>query len=256
MPRDSAQILVQMGEGTFGKVYECWDRHTKEYVAIKVVRGLRKYKHAAMIELEVLESLKANDPGRTRHNVLLRDWFMYRGHVCMVFERLGPSLFDFIRKVTPLPCSRFPFDVRGRPDRARDVASSFTIPLRVSVGSAMLSLEASLACLCPPDCSPFTHAVFVRLTPEPRLSIQYHLSRPHIVYISALRSPHPKFHCCPDRVSSPTIPIAARAPVSITAVLTHRLRRTARRMGTRAFPWRSSSPSRGRCWSPCPSSPT
>ena len=28
----------------------------------------------------------------------LREWFDYRGHVCMVFERLGLSLYDFLRK--------------------------------------------------------------------------------------------------------------------------------------------------------------
>jgi len=30
--------------------------------------------------------------------VTLREWFDYRGHVCMVFERLGLSLYDFLRK--------------------------------------------------------------------------------------------------------------------------------------------------------------
>ena len=28
----------------------------------------------------------------------LLEWFDYRGHVCMVFERLGPSLYDILRK--------------------------------------------------------------------------------------------------------------------------------------------------------------
>jgi hypothetical protein len=33
-----------------------------------------------------------------RHCVALREWFDYRGHVCMVFEKLGLSLYDFLRK--------------------------------------------------------------------------------------------------------------------------------------------------------------
>lgn len=33
-----------------------------------------------------------------RHCVTLKEWFDYRGHVCMVFERLGLSLYDFLRK--------------------------------------------------------------------------------------------------------------------------------------------------------------
>lgn len=51
-----------------------------------------------MIELEVLATLEANDRGGRFHCVSLREWFDYRGHVCMVFEKLGPSLYDFLRK--------------------------------------------------------------------------------------------------------------------------------------------------------------
>ena len=51
-----------------------------------------------MIELEVLATLEANDRAGRFHCVSLREWFDYRGHVCMVFERLGPSLYDFLRK--------------------------------------------------------------------------------------------------------------------------------------------------------------
>ena len=87
-----------MGEGTFGRVLECWDRKTRGYVAIKIVRAVQKYRDAAMIELEVLATLEKNDAAGRFHCVSLREWFDYRGHVCMVFERLGPSLYDFLRK--------------------------------------------------------------------------------------------------------------------------------------------------------------
>ena len=87
-----------MGEGTFGRVLECWDRKTRGYVAIKIVRSVQKYRDAAMIELEVLATLEKNDASGRFHCVSLREWFDYRGHVCMVFERLGPSLYDFLRK--------------------------------------------------------------------------------------------------------------------------------------------------------------
>ena len=92
------KILSKMGEGTFGRVLECWDRKTRGYVAIKIVRAVQKYRDAAMIELEVLATLEKNDAAGRFHCVSLREWFDYRGHVCMVFERLGPSLYDFLRK--------------------------------------------------------------------------------------------------------------------------------------------------------------
>ncbi|CAJ1943741.1 unnamed protein product [Sphenostylis stenocarpa] len=55
------KIHSKMGEGTFGQVLECWDRERKEMVAIKIVRGIKKYREAAMIEIEVLQQLVMHD---------------------------------------------------------------------------------------------------------------------------------------------------------------------------------------------------
>ncbi|RDX58214.1 Serine/threonine-protein kinase AFC2 [Mucuna pruriens] len=78
-------------------VLECWDRERKEMVAIKIVRGIKKYREAAMIEIEVLQHLGKHDKGGNRC-VQIRNWFDYRNHICIVFEKLGPSLYDFLRK--------------------------------------------------------------------------------------------------------------------------------------------------------------
>ncbi|CAN6455897.1 unnamed protein product [Victoria cruziana] len=98
------KILSKIGEGTFGRVLECWDRETQEYVAIKVVRSIRKYRDAAMVEIDVLNQLTRNDIGGLRC-VQIRNWFDYRNHICIVCEKLGPSLFDFLRrnKYSPFP---------------------------------------------------------------------------------------------------------------------------------------------------------
>jgi hypothetical protein len=55
----------------------------------------------------VLNTLERNDPGGRYHCVSLREWFDYRGHVCMVFEKLGLSLYDFLRKnsYSPFPAA-------------------------------------------------------------------------------------------------------------------------------------------------------
>ncbi|WVZ09841.1 hypothetical protein V8G54_014371 [Vigna mungo] len=91
------RIHSKMGEGTFGKVLECWDRERKEMVAIKIIRSIKKYREAAMIEIQVLEQLGKHDKGGNRC-VQIRNWFDYRNHICIVFEKLGPSLYDFLRK--------------------------------------------------------------------------------------------------------------------------------------------------------------
>jgi len=99
------KIISKMGEGTFGQVLECWDREVQEYVAIKVIRNVQKYRDAAMIEIDVLRTLAKNDKTGSRRCVLIKDWFDFRNHVCIVCERLGPSLYDFLRKNNYRPFS-------------------------------------------------------------------------------------------------------------------------------------------------------
>ncbi|KAG0485032.1 hypothetical protein HPP92_009111 [Vanilla planifolia] len=101
------KILSKIGEGTFGRVLECWDREAREYVAIKVVRSIRKYRHAAMIEIDVLTSLSKNVSEGSRC-VQIRRWFDYRNHICIVCEKLGPSLYDFLKRNKYYP---FPVDL-------------------------------------------------------------------------------------------------------------------------------------------------
>ncbi|XP_075495186.1 serine/threonine-protein kinase AFC3-like isoform X2 [Primulina tabacum] len=98
------KILGKMGEGTFGRVLECWDREIREYVAIKVVKSTAKYRDAARVEIDVLQRLTENDKGDS-HCVRMLDWFDHRNHMCIVFEKLGPSLFDFLKrnKYSPFP---------------------------------------------------------------------------------------------------------------------------------------------------------
>ncbi|KAH9330954.1 hypothetical protein KI387_003062, partial [Taxus chinensis] len=101
------KILSKMGEGTFGRVLECWDREAKEYVAVKIVRSIQKYRDAAMIEIDVLTVLSKHNKSNSRC-VEIRNWFDFRNHICIVCERLGPSLFDFLRKNKYRP---FPVDL-------------------------------------------------------------------------------------------------------------------------------------------------
>lgn len=47
----TAALVCYVRAGTFGRVLECWDRKHKDYVAVKIVRNVDKYRHAAMIEV-------------------------------------------------------------------------------------------------------------------------------------------------------------------------------------------------------------
>ena len=60
------KILKVIGEGTFGKVTQCWDRTEKKYVAIKIIKSIPKYREAAKVEIEILKDIERCDTHRTR----------------------------------------------------------------------------------------------------------------------------------------------------------------------------------------------
>jgi len=92
----------------------------KNYVAIKVIRDVARYRHAAEKEARILQHLAASKhtpfhPARPHRDLQtargmqqdsnsgvygvnpLLGWFRLGGHFCLVFPPLGCSLYDFLR---------------------------------------------------------------------------------------------------------------------------------------------------------------
>lgn len=105
---DNYQMIKMLGQGTFGKVVQARDRRRNELVAIKIIRSVQKYRDASRIELRVLATLKANDAENRNRCIHLRDCFDYRGHICIVMDLLGQSVFDFLKgnQFVPFPNSQ------------------------------------------------------------------------------------------------------------------------------------------------------
>ena len=97
-PNDRFKILAPLGEGTFGKVLECYDRVKQEYCAVKVIRNVPKYKAAAKIEVDVLKEIGRRDERDEFHCIRLKESFEHEGHACLMFDMYGLSLFDFMKK--------------------------------------------------------------------------------------------------------------------------------------------------------------
>ncbi|XP_041361818.1 uncharacterized protein LOC121377793 isoform X2 [Gigantopelta aegis] len=92
------EIVSTLGEGTFGKVVECKDlQRVPERVALKVIKNVEKYREAAKLEINVLEKLREKDRESKYLCVRMLDWFDYHGHICLAFEMLGLSVFDFLK---------------------------------------------------------------------------------------------------------------------------------------------------------------
>ncbi|KAM6994219.1 dual specificity protein kinase CLK2b isoform 1-T1 [Tautogolabrus adspersus] len=101
---DRYKIVDTLGEGTFGKVVQCLDHgRGGSHVALKIIKNLEKYREAAKLEINVLEKITERDPGNKHHCVQMLDWFNYYGHVCISFELLSLSTFDFQKANNFLP---------------------------------------------------------------------------------------------------------------------------------------------------------
>ncbi|KAI8908851.1 kinase-like domain-containing protein [Powellomyces hirtus] len=97
------KVLKLLGQGTFGRVLEVYDRHENRKVAIKVVRALPKYSDASRVEIKVLKCLEDNDPYHNNHCIQLLETFIYRKHTCMVFPLLSQSVFDYLKENSFVP---------------------------------------------------------------------------------------------------------------------------------------------------------
>lgn len=101
------QIGRLLGQGTFGKVVEAYDRRKRTKCAIKIIRSVQKYRDASRIELRVLATLASNDKENRNKCIHLRDCFDFRNHICIVTDLLGQSVFDFLKsnQFVPFPNS-------------------------------------------------------------------------------------------------------------------------------------------------------
>ncbi|XP_047210046.1 dual specificity protein kinase CLK4-like isoform X1 [Girardinichthys multiradiatus] len=93
------EIVCTLGEGAFGKVVECIDQENDgARVALKIIKNIDRYRDAALSEVEVLKHLSNLDADRRYSCVRMLDWFDYHGHICIAFELLGLSTYDFLKE--------------------------------------------------------------------------------------------------------------------------------------------------------------
>ncbi|CAI5456238.1 unnamed protein product [Caenorhabditis angaria] len=93
------QFCIQdtLGEGTFGKVARVKNTKNNKVMALKIIKNVNKYRDAAKLEIKVLNKLKEQDPNDQNWVIHLESWFDYHGHVCLLFNLMGLSIFDFLK---------------------------------------------------------------------------------------------------------------------------------------------------------------
>ncbi|RAK96996.1 putative protein kinase Yak1 [Aspergillus ibericus CBS 121593] len=92
-------ILDVLGQGTFGQVVKCQNLKTGEVVAVKVIKNKTAYFNQSMMEVSVLDLLNSRyDKNDDHHLLRLKDTFIHRQHLCLVFELLSVNLYELIKQ--------------------------------------------------------------------------------------------------------------------------------------------------------------
>ena len=108
VPRDHLlfryEIISGLGRGSFGQVVKCLDHKTGRMYAIKIIRNKRKFHKQALIEIRLLQHLRNHDKNQQNNIVCLHDYFMFRDHICMIFDLHSINIYEFIKlnKFQPL----------------------------------------------------------------------------------------------------------------------------------------------------------
>ena len=127
------RILGLLGQGTFAQVFQCLHMQTGKLVAVKIVKNTPAYTRQAVVEIDVFRALTnknddkpvsssqshaeqrsasptsasvggnsvASGPGsgtKWDYMVNLECYFMYKSHLCLVFELLGLNLYEVLKK--------------------------------------------------------------------------------------------------------------------------------------------------------------
>lgn len=121
--------LLSTGKGSFGQVVKAFDHEEQCHVAIKIIKNKKPFLNQAQIEVKLLEMMNRADADnkyyigepsaivhlpssmnqifQTKHllinisrrlvSVKLKRHFMWRNHLCLVFELLSYNLYDLLR---------------------------------------------------------------------------------------------------------------------------------------------------------------
>jgi serine/threonine protein kinase len=121
------RIQCLLGQGTFAQVFQCLHMQTRKLVAIKIVKNKPAYTRQATVEIDVFRALikkqekvasssmsrkslstspsnsttdrtTAAGAAKRDYMVDLVCYFMYKSHLCLVFELLGLNLYEVLKR--------------------------------------------------------------------------------------------------------------------------------------------------------------
>lgn len=84
------EIVSNLGNGSFGRVFNVFDHKTKRHVAVKIFLNKNEIINQSEIEADILALMNKH---RCQYTVKGIDYFYFRSHPCISFELLGMNLY-------------------------------------------------------------------------------------------------------------------------------------------------------------------
>ena len=88
------EIVKILGYGSFGQVCECVDHKDESRVAVKIIKSPKNFSLQAESEIRILKYIKDTSLDSSLPIINLQDTFVFRKHVCIVTELMGPNLYE------------------------------------------------------------------------------------------------------------------------------------------------------------------
>ena len=92
------EIIKMLGKGNFGQVVLCEDHKRQEKAAVKIVRNKKRFNQQATVEIKILQTLRENETEGKNHVVKIKNYFVFRNHICMTFEQLNMNLYELLHQ--------------------------------------------------------------------------------------------------------------------------------------------------------------
>ena len=64
---------------------------------MKILRNKKRLYKQGLIEAQILEQLRDNDPDDKKNIIRIREQFVFRKHLILSFEMLSMNLYEFIK---------------------------------------------------------------------------------------------------------------------------------------------------------------
>ena len=90
------EVLGVLGKGSFGVVARCRDHKHNEEIALKVIKNKKLFYKQGLVEVRLLQIMKERDKDGTIPVVKIKSSFLFRKHLCLTFELLAQSLYDYM----------------------------------------------------------------------------------------------------------------------------------------------------------------